>query len=80
MASASEKAGLGPKGLVLALIGLAVVVAGLLWWKSQARDRARAQLVSAYGATIEPEAFTEPDYHFHALIELADAADAAFEA
>ncbi|MCB1089309.1 MAG: hypothetical protein KDM63_19890, partial [Verrucomicrobiae bacterium] len=54
MASASEKAGLGPKGLVLALIGLAVVVAALLWWKSQARDRARAQLVSAFGATIEP--------------------------
>ena len=33
-----------------------------------------------YGGTIEPKQFTEPDYHFHALIELAEAADAAFEA
>lgn len=31
-----------------------------------------------YGGTIEPESFTEPDYHFHALIELADAAEDAF--
>lgn len=33
-----------------------------------------------YGGTIEPKEFTEPDYHFHALIELAEAADKAFSA
>jgi len=33
-----------------------------------------------YGGTIAPKSFTEPDYHFTALIELARAADAAFEA
>ncbi len=32
-----------------------------------------------YGGTIEPVAFTKPDYHFHALIDLAEAADRAFE-
>lgn len=31
-----------------------------------------------YGGTIEPKAFTRPDYHFHALIDLAEAADRAF--
>ncbi len=41
-------------------------------------ERRHAQ--AGYGATIEPEDFTEPDFHFHALIELADAADAAFNA
>ena len=40
----------------------------------------RRHAQAGYGATIEPEDFTEPDYHFHALIELADAADAAFDA
>lgn len=40
----------------------------------------RRHAQAGYGATIAPEAFTEPDYHFHALIELADAADAAFYA
>lgn len=29
-----------------------------------------------YGGTIEPATFTEPDYHFHALIDLARAAQA----
>lgn len=32
-----------------------------------------------YGGTIAPKEFTEPDYHFHALAELAAAADAAFD-
>lgn len=32
-----------------------------------------------YGGTIEPKEFTRPDYHFHALIELAEAADRAFQ-
>lgn len=31
-----------------------------------------------YGGTIEPTAFTRPDYHFHALIDLAQAAERAF--
>lgn len=39
----------------------------------------RRHAQKGYGGTIEPESFTEPDYHFHALIELARAADAAFE-
>ena len=39
----------------------------------------RRHAQAGYGATIEPERFTEPTYHFHALIELADAADAAFD-
>lgn len=39
-------------------------------------ERRHAQ--AGYGGTIEPKEFTEPDYHFHALIELADAADQAF--
>lgn len=29
---------------------------------------------AGYGGTIEPEDFTEPDYHFHSLGELANAA------
>lgn len=33
-----------------------------------------------YGGTIEPQEFTRPDYHFHAMIELADAVDTAFAA
>ena len=33
---------------------------------------------NGYGGTIEPKQFTEPDYHFHSIAELADAADAAF--
>ncbi|RCK53556.1 2-haloalkanoic acid dehalogenase [Thalassospira profundimaris] len=33
-----------------------------------------------YGGTIEPSEFTQPDYHFHALIELARAAEEAFGA
>lgn len=40
----------------------------------------RRHAQKGYGGTIEPKEFTEPDYHFHALIELADAADSAFEA
>ncbi|WP_417721774.1 HAD-IA family hydrolase [Salipiger sp.] len=40
----------------------------------------RRHAQKGYGGTIEPETFTEPDYHFHALIELADAADKAFGA
>lgn len=39
----------------------------------------RRHAQTGYGGTIEPTSFTEPDYHFHALIELADAADAAFD-
>ena len=38
----------------------------------------RRHAQKGYGGTIEPREFTEPDYHFHALIELARAADAAF--
>lgn len=30
-----------------------------------------------YGGTIEPESFTEPDYHFTSMRDLADAAEAA---
>ncbi|WP_297773826.1 HAD-IA family hydrolase [uncultured Roseovarius sp.] len=30
-----------------------------------------------YGGTIEPDAFTEPDYHFKSLAELADATESA---
>jgi putative hydrolase of the HAD superfamily len=33
-----------------------------------------------YGGTIEPQAFTRPDHHFHGLTELADAVDRAFAA
>ena len=33
-----------------------------------------------YGGTIAPKSFTEPDYHFHALIELALAAEQSFDA
>jgi len=40
----------------------------------------RRHAQQGYGGTIEPKDFTEPDYHFHALIELARAADAAFDA
>ncbi|GHG96083.1 HAD-IA family hydrolase [Pseudodonghicola xiamenensis] len=40
----------------------------------------RRHAQNGYGGTIEPKEFTEPDYHFHALIELARAADTAFEA
>ena len=40
----------------------------------------RRHAQKGYGGTIEPAAFTEPDFHFHALRELADAADAAFGA
>ena len=32
---------------------------------------------AGYGGSIEPESFTEPDYHFRSLAELADAADRA---
>jgi putative hydrolase of the HAD superfamily len=41
-------------------------------------ERRHAQ--AGYGGTIAPKEYTEPDYHFHALIELADAADKAFGA
>ncbi|MBY5974832.1 HAD-IA family hydrolase [Ferrimonas balearica] len=40
----------------------------------------RRHAQKGYGGTIEPKEYTEPDYHFHALIELAEAADKAFEA
>ncbi|WP_073034058.1 HAD-IA family hydrolase [Roseovarius pacificus] len=35
---------------------------------------------AGYGGTIEPKEFTEPDYHFHALSELADTVEEAFGA
>lgn len=38
----------------------------------------RRHAQGGYGGTIEPAAFTEPDFHFHALSELAKAANAAF--
>ncbi|WP_341485697.1 HAD-IA family hydrolase [Thioclava sp. GXIMD4215] len=38
----------------------------------------RRHAQSGYGGTIAPKEFTEPDYHFHALAGLAQAADAAF--
>jgi len=38
----------------------------------------RRHAQKGYGGTIEPAEFTTPDYHFHALIELAEAADTAF--
>ncbi|NVO24013.1 HAD-IA family hydrolase [Donghicola mangrovi] len=38
----------------------------------------RRHAQKGYGGTIEPKEFTEPDYHFHSLMELAEAADAAF--
>ncbi len=41
-------------------------------------ERRHAQ--KGYGGTITPPQFTEPDYHFHALIELAKAAEKAFGA
>ncbi len=40
----------------------------------------RRHAQQGYGGTIEPEAFTEPDYHFHSLMALADAVDAEAEA
>lgn len=39
----------------------------------------RRHAQDGYGGTIEPAAFTKPDYHYHALAELADAADEAFK-
>jgi putative hydrolase of the HAD superfamily len=39
----------------------------------------RRHAQNGYGGTIEPKEFTEPDYHFHALIDLARAADEAFQ-
>ncbi|MFU8864534.1 MAG: HAD-IA family hydrolase [Rhodobacterales bacterium] len=41
-------------------------------------QRRRAQ--SGYGGTIAPARFTEPDYHYATLSELAEAADSAFDA
>jgi len=38
----------------------------------------RRHAQAGYGGTIEPKEFTEPDYHFHALIELAKATKEAF--
>lgn len=40
----------------------------------------RRHAQAGYGGTIEPKSFTRPDYHFHALIDLAQAADHAFTA
>lgn len=40
----------------------------------------RRHAQKGYGGTIEPKEFTKPDYHFHALIELANAAKQAFAA
>jgi len=40
----------------------------------------RRHAQKGYGGTIEPKQFTEPDYHFHSLMELADAAETAFAA
>jgi len=39
----------------------------------------RRHAQKGYGGTIEPEAFTEPDYRFTSLAELADAVEAAFD-
>ncbi|RMC35286.1 HAD-IA family hydrolase [Paracoccus alkanivorans] len=39
---------------------------------------ARRHAQQGYGGTIEPARFTEPDYRFNALIELAETADRAF--
>ncbi|MDH2327228.1 HAD-IA family hydrolase [Cereibacter sp. SYSU M97828] len=39
----------------------------------------RRHAQKGYGGSIEPAAFTRPDYHFHAMAELADAADEAFK-
>lgn len=39
----------------------------------------RRHAQKGYGGTIEPAEFTQPDYHFHALSELADAVDDAFD-
>lgn len=41
-------------------------------WIERRHDQA------GYGGTIEPSAFTKPDYHYHALIDLAEAAETAF--
>lgn len=41
-------------------------------------ERRHAQ--KGYGGTIEPAAFTEPDFHFRSMAELADAVDDAAEA
>lgn len=40
----------------------------------------RRHAQKGYGGTIEPKEFTQPDYHYHALIELALAAEDAFGA
>jgi putative hydrolase of the HAD superfamily len=40
----------------------------------------RRHAQAGYGGTIEPETFTEPDYHFTAMAELAAAAETAFTA
>ncbi len=37
----------------------------------------RRHAQKGYGGTIEPAQFTEPDFHFHSMAELADAVDAA---
>lgn len=39
----------------------------------------RRHAQKGYGGTIEPAEFTEPDYHFHSLMELAEAADKTFD-
>lgn len=39
----------------------------------------RRHAQNGYGGTIEPTEFTKPDYHFHSIAELADAADYAFD-
>lgn len=40
---------------------------------------ARRHAQQGYGGTIEPARFTEPDYRFNALIELAETADHTFD-
>jgi len=40
----------------------------------------RRHAQQGYGGTIEPKDFTTPDFHYHALIDLARAADDAFGA
>jgi putative hydrolase of the HAD superfamily len=40
-------------------------------------ERRHAQ--PGYGGTVEPSEFTEPDFHFHSLAELADAVDLEIE-
>lgn len=39
----------------------------------------RRHAQKGYGGSIEPDKFTQPDFHFRSMVELADAVDAAAE-